>query len=535
MTRSFRRMARSQIWLVTWKNRRFLLAAAASLLGMTAMTLLLPWPTQYIIDRLILEVPTAGRITGTEVGLMHFVMSSIGNMFTKSPEDFVYKAIGIYIVIALVNGLFIYLANVYIVRLSQEVTLAVRGRLFTHLISLPHSYFATAKSGDLTNRISQDTAEIPAILEAFLVVFVRSLPTITGILVVAFILDWIYALTFVLLIPVIYAATRYYADQTREAARKQRRTEGALASTAQEAIYFHKAVASLSLEGEVAAELLSSGKMSAMQGILTGRYRGRLTAFVELLVSMTTVFVLLIGALRIYHGCLTVGQLTVFLSYLASLFKPVRQVSKFIGSIGKSLASAERIEEVMAVRPGEIGASDAPDAVEAPAFSGRLRFENVSFGYLPDREVLSSLDLDIRPGEKVAIVGGSGSGKSTLLNLALRLYDPMNGRITLDGVDIRKYTLNSLRLQMATVLQDSYIFDTTVRENICLACAGQDQEGYEEAARAAGAHEFIVKLPQGYETSLGEGGASLSGGQRRRLAIARAIMRNAPVVLLDEP
>ncbi len=528
-------MARTQIGKAAKRNRKLVLLVVASLMGMTGMTLLLPWPTKYIIDRLIIEVPTAGRATGSEVGLLPFVVHSLHNALGESPEGFVYKAIGFYLLLALGNSLFLYLSIAAITRLSQNVTLAVRSLLFNHMISLPHSFFESAKSGDLTNRISQDTAQIPSILEGFLVVFVRSIPTILGIMVVAFAMDWIYALTFVLVIPVIYAATRYYALQTRQAARLQRRTEGALASTAQEAIYFHKAVATMSLESEVAAELVSSGRTSALQGILTGKYQGRLTALVELLVSLTTVFVLMIGALRIYHGCLTVGQLTVFLSYLASLFKPVRQVSKFVGDLGKSLASAERIEEVMAVRPDEIGATDAPDAREAPAFSGEIRFEDVSFGYRKDRKILSGLSLAIRPGEKIAVVGGSGLGKSTLVNLLLRLYDPWSGRITLDGVDIREYTLNSLRRQMATVLQDSYIFDATVRENICLACPEKDAAPYEAAARAAGAHEFIEKLPEGYETPLGENGASLSGGQKRRLAIARAILRNAPIVLLDEP
>ncbi len=535
MLKSARELLESQIWLAAKKQWKTAVTVAASLLAMSAMTLVLPWPMKFIIDRIIVEVPSAGRISGDKTGLLHFIFASLQGIFHQGMGGAVYRAIGVYVVLALLSGLFIYVAQVELVRLGQNVTLTVRGRLFSHLINLPQSFFEKAKSGDLTNRISNDTAEIQAILEAFLVVFVQSLPTIAGILVVAFALDWIYALTFVVVIPVIYAATRYYARLTQKASRLQRRTEGALASAAQEAIYYHKAVAALSLEGEVTADLVSSGKLSALRGIETGRWRGRLTVSVELLVSLTTAFVLLVGVMRIYHGCLTVGQLTVFLAYLESLFKPVRQLSKFVGQVGKSLASNERIEEIMKIRPAEMGATDRPGAIDAPPLSGGIRFEGVRFGYAGGREVLRGFCLDVKAGETVAVVGESGSGKSTLVNLVLRLHDPVEGAVLLDGADARRYRLDSMRQQMATVLQDSYIFDTTVRENIQIAATSPDDSGYEAAARAAGAHDFIMELPEGYETRLGEGGSGLSGGQRRRLAIARAFMRNAPILLLDEP
>jgi ATP-binding cassette subfamily B protein len=504
-------------------------------MGQTAMTLLQPWPVKSIIDQIIRVVPTAGAVTSTQVGLVHFILGSLKAFVTGTEFDFLYKGIGLLAVIILFNSLFLYMQNIYLTRLGQRVTLEVRSKLFSHLISLPHRFFEESRSGDLTNRISKDTSELQAILESCIIIAVRSLPTIVGILIVAFTLDWIYALTFVFVIPVVYLATSYFSKRTKEAMRLQRRVEGAMASTAQEAIYYHKAVASLSLEGDVTDDLIADGKMSAVRGVQAGRYQGMLTSSVEFMVSLTTAFVLLIGALRILHGCLTVGQLMVFLSYLNSLFKPVRQFSKFMGHMAKSIASNERIEEIMRLNPVEIGAAELPNAIEAPPFRGHILFNKVSFGYKPGQKVLSDFSLKVQAGEKVGIVGDSGCGKTTVISLLMRLYDPQDGEIGIDGMDIRSFSLNSLRAQISTVLQDSYIFEATVKENIGLARSGAVDEEILAAAQAARAHEFIMQLPQAYDTQLGEGGTGLSGGQRRRLAIARAILRNAPVIIMDEP
>ena len=317
--------------------------------------------------------------------------------------------------------------------------------------------------------------------------------------------------------------------------RLQRRVEGAMASTAQEAIYYHKAVASLSLEADVTDDLIVDGKLSAVRGVQAGRYQGMLTSSVEFMVSLTTAIVLLIGALRILHGCLTVGQLMVFLSYLNSLFKPVRQFSKFIAHMAKAMASNERIEEIMRLNPADIGAAELPDAIEAPPFRGHILFNKVSFGYKPGQKVLWDFNLGVKPGEKVAIVGDSGSGKTTVINLLMRLYDPQNGTVSIDGVDISSFSLSSLRAQIATVLQDSYIFDTTIKENIALARNSATHEQIVGAAQAAEAHDFIMQLSEGYDARVGEAGAGLSGGQKRRLTIARSILRDVPIVILDEP
>ncbi|SHG09563.1 ATP-binding cassette, subfamily B [Desulfacinum infernum DSM 9756] len=510
------------------------LLVAAAMAGQTLLTLAQPWPLRSMIDHVV-KNPAEAHDLAARYNLMEFILVSVRGFVQEDRFHFLFQGIFLLALIYCGNALLLYVQNMALASLGQRVVLTIRERLFSHLVALPHNYFEKARTGDLTSRISKDTADAQDILESILTVLIRSLPTIVGILVVSFTMDWIYALTFLMVIPVVYWANVFFSRRTREAVRKQRRIEGALASNVQEAFYYHKAVTSLSLESEIIDDFLEGGRESAEHAVRAGRFQGMLTASMDMLVGATSLLVLFVGILRIIHGCLTVGQLMVFLSYLNSLFKPIRELSKFASRWAKSAAALERIEEIMALNPLEVGASDLPHAVPAPRFRGHVEFRDVWFGYEKDHPILQDFRLAAAAGERVALVGDSGSGKSTILHLLMRLYDPDRGTVAIDGRDIRDFTLASLRGQMAVVLQDSYIFRMSVRENIAMAKPGASEEEITAAARAAGAHDFIQRLPQGYDTQLGEGGGGLSGGQKRRLAIARAILRDAPIVILDEP
>ncbi|MCA9061242.1 MAG: ABC transporter ATP-binding protein, partial [Planctomycetaceae bacterium] len=231
-------------------------------------------------------------------------------------------------------------------------------------------------------------------------------------------------------------------------------------------------------------------------------------------------------------GRLTPGELVVFLAYLKRGFKPLQDFAKYTGRLSKAMAASDRIVELLRHQPEVI---DRPDAVPAPALAGHVRFENVTFGYHPERKVLQSLSFAVDPGERIAIVGPSGAGKSTLFSLLLRLYEPSAGSILIDGQDVRHWTLSSVRGQLGVVLQDNAVFSGTVRENISLAVEHATDADIEHAAGIAMADEFINRLPDGYDTLLGERGVNLSQGQRQRLAIARAVLRQTPLLLLDEP
>lgn len=527
-------LGNSQLHLALKSHWAMLLTASLIMIAQAALTIVAPWPIRAMIDRVV-QSQGPGNIPVHASDLLGFILSTITGLMSSREFDFVYIGIGLLFLIYVSNSILLYFQTVSLAVLSQKVVLYIRENLFSQLITLPQDFFAKSRTGDLTNRISKDTMDVQDVVESSLTLFVRSLPTIIGILAVCFVLDWIYAITFVLIIPLIFWANVIFTRRTKDAVWQQKRIEGRLASDVQEAIYFHKAVATLSLEDELIVNFQQAGSQSALYGVRAGRFQGMLAASVDLLVGGATLLVLFVGILRIVHGCLTVGQLMVFLSYLNSIFKPIREIGKFTAKIASSAAAMERIEEITRINPAELGSADLPDAVTAPLFRGKIDFEGVNFAYRPDQPSLEDFTLSIAAGQRVAIVGPSGSGKSTILQLLIRLYDPGAGRINFDGIDIRGLKLASLRRQLAVVLQDSYIFNATIGENIAIGKPGASRSEIRKAAVAAGADEFIRSLPEGYDTSLGEGGAGLSGGQKRRLAIARAFLRDAPIILLDEP
>jgi ATP-binding cassette subfamily B protein len=253
---------------------------------------------------------------------------------------------------------------------------------------------------------------------------------------------------------------------------------------------------------------------------------------VELALAGALVVILWLGTLRVLNGHLTPGDLVVFLSYVRGAYRPLRRFSKSVQRSAKALAAAERIVEILEIEP-EL--KDSPDAVPAPALRGEITFEGVSFGYDPDRQVLHRLSFSVAAGSRVAIVGRTGSGKSTLLSLVPRLFDPVTGRVLVDGHDLRDYTLESLRAQVSLVQQEPILFGLSVAENIRYGCPDASDEEVQAAARAAGMDDFVEQLRDGYDTVLTERGASLSGGQRQRVTIARALVRKSPMLVLDEP
>ena len=528
------RFRSSQLYLALKAHRLLVLIVSLTMVAQTGLILVQPWPIRMMIDHVVAN-PDQGHDMAVKYGLLRFTFSTIKGFFYSQDFDFLYKGVGILLAIHLINSILLYFQNISLSQLGQKVVLQIRKNLFTQMITLPQSFFEKAQTGDLTSRISKDTADTQDILESFITIFVRSVPTVIGILIVSFSIDWIYALTFVLVIPAVYWANFILTRRTKKAMRKQRRVEGEMASNVQEAFYYHKAIATLSIESDIVDDFMESSRESASHGMDAGRSQAILSSALALLIGITSLFVLFVGILRILHGSLTVGKLMVFLSYLNSIFGPIREISKFTGRIAKSAAALERIEEIARLNPLEIGAVELPRAKEARSFRGNIAWKDVTFGYQPEQAVLQNFSLAISSGQKVAFVGESGSGKSTILQLLMRLYDPQHGHISIDGVDIRSLKLPSLRNQMAVVLQDSYIFNMSIGENIAIGNPGATRQKIEEAAKAAEAHDFIGLLPEGYETTLGEGGAGLSGGQKRRLAIARAFLRNAPITLLDEP
>jgi ATP-binding cassette subfamily B protein len=351
-------------------------------------------------------------------------------------------------------------------------------------------------------------------------------------LLVMLIINWRLALLAMLVLPLFALSTVRFGGRIHEAARKQRKREGALAATASEAISAVHFVQALSLENHFATGFVRNNRKSVSEGVQSKRLAARLTWTTDVLIAAATAIVLWVGARSVLAGAMTPGDLVVFLTYLKRGFRPLQDFAKYSARVAKAAAAGERIVELLDTEPD---IRDAPDAITAPSIVGRLEFDHIQFCYHSRTPVFEDLQLAIEPGQCVAVVGVSGIGKSTLLNLVPRMYDPTAGAVRIDGQDIRRWTLASLRSQISIVLQDTVLFAGNVYDNIALGAPGVNAAQIEAAARLANAHGFVSALPNGYESMLGERGVNLSHGQRQRIAIARAAVRDAPILLLDEP
>ena len=502
-------------WPYIRKQRSMLLLAAIATFVEIGARLLEPWPLKYIFDRVLVEELIVGQ-----GGERHYHWQLLS-----------FLALAV-VAISGLRAAAGYASRVSMALAATKIMTRVRGDLYSHLQRLSLTFHNKAKTGDLITRVTGDIERLREVTVIALLPLIVNCLTLVGMLGVMLWLNWELALIAIAIFPLFALTTVRMTGQIRQVARKQRQREGAMAATAAESIGAIKVVQALSLHEMLESTFSKQNSKSLKEGAKAQKLAAGLERTVETLVAIATALVLWRGAILAIEQRLTPGDLLVFVSYLKTAFKPMRQLAKYTGQISKATASGERILDLLDIAP-EV--SDRPDSIPAPSFRGNVRFERVSFGYKPDLKALRELDFEAKAGQTLALVGPSGAGKSTLTSLLLRLYDPSSGRISIDGRDIRHYTLDSLRQQIGVVLQDSILFGVSIRDNIAYGCLGATQADIEAAAAIANAHEFISRLPDGYDTILGEGGATLSGGQRQRIAIARAAIRRSPIVILDEP
>jgi ATP-binding cassette subfamily B protein len=431
-----------------------------------------------------------------------------------------------------------YLNTISLALAGNRVLTRVRADLFRHLLRLPLSFHEQRRTGDLLNHLTGDIGRLQEVaVTAVLPLFVNML-TLVGMLGVMAWMNWRLTLLALVVLPISLWVMGRLSGRIRSAARKQREREGALAAGAGEALGAIRAVQTFSLEPRLEAAFRSNDQKNLKEGVRTARLSASLERTMDVLIALCTGGVLWYGAALAQSGALSLGDLVVFLNYLRTALRPMNDLAKYTGRIAKAVASGERVLGLLEI---PVTINDGPPGNTtvrpAPVLYGAVRFEDVEFAYLPGHPILSGLNFSVIAGQRVALVGPSGAGKSTITNLLLRLYAPQSGRILIDGQDIRTYTLASLRNQVGVVLQESLLFGVTVAENIGygLATGEASEEEIVAAAKIANAHDFIMALPQGYATVLGERGATLSGGQRQRIAIARAAVRQAPLVVYDEP
>jgi ATP-binding cassette subfamily B protein len=344
--------------------------------------------------------------------------------------------------------------------------------------------------------------------------------------------NWRFTLIGLSVAPVLFLFVYFYSRKIKDASRAVKRKETELLSGVAEVFSAIQVVQAFAREDYEDRRFDSESRENVHAGLQARSVKAKLSPMVDIIVALGTCFVLAYGVHLVTSGVLSTGVLIVFLLYLKKTYKPIKDLSKMTNTLSKASVSWERIQEVMST---DSAIRDRADAREAPPFKGRIEFDRVTFGYDDDVQVLRDVSLRVEPGQVAAIVGPSGMGKSTIASLVPRFFDPNAGVVTIDGHDIREFTLKSLRDQMSFVLQDSLLFRGTIWENIAYGRPNADPEMTIRAAELANAHEFIMKLQHGYGTMVGERGTALSGGQRRRIAIARAIVRDTPILILDEP
>jgi len=501
-------------------HKRTLMMAGFCTLGTTMMELLRPWPLKFVFDEL-LAPPNSSSLWLKSLPIIH------------GDNDLLLGAISLSILlIAILTGIFGFGQAYLTSSVGQKVVAAIRHQVYNHIQRLSHSFHDENCSGDLLSRLISDIRMMRELLvTSILYICDRSL-VIIGMLAIMLWMDWQLTLVALAILPVLWLTTVKFSRNLKNATRRQRRKESKVVTALTERLSTISVIQAFAREAHEEAQFARQNEKSTQAGLVTTRLEAHMNRLVQVLLALGTTGILWFGVSKVQTGQLTPGDLLVFMAYVTGLYKPVRKLSALTSRMAKATVCGERIVSILETEP-EI--KDTPNAIEAPSVCSDIVFENVDFSYPNGHSVLSGANLNIRAGETVALVGESGSGKSTLLKLLLRFYDPQNGRVLIDGCDIRTYTLESLRGQIAVVLQESVLFNASVSQNISYGKLDATMAEIIASAKAANAHQFIETLPNGYDTIVGERGASLSGGQRQRIAIARAIIRHSSVVILDEP
>jgi ATP-binding cassette subfamily B protein len=416
-------------------------------------------------------------------------------------------------------------------RQALGVEYDMRNALYSHLLRLSWRFYDRHQTGQLMSRATVDLQAVRFFLGYGLIFFGQHILTIVAVTAIVFVYDWQLALVALAITPLLAAIAFVYSRASHPILKDVQQRMGDMTTTAEENIVGVNVVKAFAQEPREREKFSRRSEAVFDQSIRATRLRAFYAPLMSFLPLLTQAAVLLVGGRKVVSGELQLGDFIAFNVYVLMLVQPLRMLGYWISEFQRAIASGERIFEVLD-EPEEI--VERPDALPLPAGEGRLQFEHVSFGYDPERPVLRDIDLDLEAGSTVALIGHTGSGKSTLTSLVPRFYDATEGRVLLDGVDVRDVRLRDLRGAIGLVSQDPFLFSTTVRENIAFGAPGASDEEVVRAARMAQADEFIADLPEGYDTVIGERGITLSGGQRQRLAIARAILVDPRVLILDD-
>ncbi|WP_244907117.1 ABC transporter ATP-binding protein [Rathayibacter caricis] len=498
------------------EHRLLMLGGLVALLAEVILRVLEPWPLKIVIDSVSASLgATAGANAGTPPATIGLLVACGAILL---------GLVGLRAITA-------YLSTIAFALVGSRVATSLRARVFAHVQALSLRYHTVSSAGDTVQRLVGDIGRLQEVAVTAGLPLVGNIITLVVLTVVMLWLDPLLTLVVVAAAVVYLVSSRRSSTSITSASRSTRKGEGALADTAQQTLGAIRVVQAYGLEKEVGGAFDRGNATALHQGVKARRLAAALERRTDVIVGAATALVLVGGGWRVLEGVMTPGDLVVFTMYLKIAMRPLKDLAKYTGRIARAAASGERVADLLDER---IEVQDRPDARDLVTTVGAVSFRSIGVDDGYGRPLFSGLSLEIRGGENVCLLGASGAGKSTLVSLLVRASDPRSGSLAIDGTDLRDATLSSLRSSISLLLQDSVLFATTVRENIRYGRLDATDAEVEQAARRANALEFVVALPDGFETVLGERGGTLSGGQRQRIAIARALLRNAPVVVLDE-
>src|SRR5215471_12214398 len=495
-----------------WKQ---LVIAAIAVVGVTAADLLQPWPLKVVLDYVIANRP------------MPQWFNSLTNLVFGSDRVAILNfAIVSVVIITLVDSISSYTQSYFMTSIGEWVGHDLRRTVYRHIERLSLKYHDQQQTGDLINRMTSDIDSIQTVISSNLMDTVLDVLTLAGMLAVMAYLDWKFSLIALCITPALFIVAFKYKRRIKQASRKARKKQSDVVSTIQEVFSSIKVVKAFAREDFEQQRFERESREQAEMALLARSVKARLTPLVDVIVAIGTCLVLWYGVRLVLSGALTTGALVVFMLYLRKRYSPMKHLAKMTNTFSRAAVGLEAIREVMRE---EEQTSNQAGTITAQNMRGSIEFDHVSFGYSPDRLVIQDTTLKIKAGQIAAFVGPTGSGKTTISNLIPRLYDVLSGRILLDGVDIRSFTLESLRNNVSFVLQETILFHAPIWQNIAYGKLEATRDEIVRAAKLANAHEFIVKMPKGYDTMVRERGLTLSGGQRQRIAIARAVIRDSPI------
>ncbi len=493
-----------------------------AMLVQTAMSVAAPWPLKIILDNVLGSHKLAPWLQD--------ILPRILNSGTKM--QIAIGAAVATVLIAVVGAIASYIANYYTTSVGQWVANDLRVRTYHHLQQLSLSYYDSHQTGTLLSTITSDVQTIQNFASSSTLGIIVDMFTIVAMLVVMFWLNWDFGLIAVAVTPFMLFMVSRFKKAVKRATHEVRKEQSKIVSVVEQGLQSIRVVKAFGRQDLAEEELAEVSRAIVDASLKARRVKALLSPIVAITVSFCTAVVLWRGSVLILAGAMTAGALTVFLAYLSKFFKPVQDLATMTNTIAQTAVGVERIRAIL---DADNIIPQRPDARKPEKLAGEIEFDHVAFSYSEDAPVLKDVSFHIKPGQIVGIVGPTGGGKSTIVSLIPRFYDPTSGTVRIDGVDIRDYSFRDLRSHIGYVLQETVLFEGSVHDNIAYGRKGVTEEQIVEAARLANADEFIARMPHGYDTLVGERGESLSGGQRQRIGIARAIIRDNPILILDEP